>query len=56
MAAKMSKVSVIKQFFGMKPGQTAVDFLKEYKELSETERTDLAVLAAKEMGVEIQDL
>jgi hypothetical protein len=50
MAAK-SKAIVLKQFFGLKPGQTLAEFAAELKALSEEELLELAILAADELGI-----
>jgi hypothetical protein len=49
--SKQSKVSVIKQYFGMHDGDTAKDFMVELKALSGDERLELAQGAAKELGL-----
>jgi hypothetical protein len=51
---KMKPVQVLREFFGLKPGQTTAEFLAELKALSSDERRSLANDAAKEMGVEIE--
>jgi hypothetical protein len=51
---KMKPIAVLKKFFGLLPGQTNMDFLQEIKALSQEERTELATLAAKELGVELE--
>lgn len=50
---KMTPVSILRKFFGLKPGQTLQDFLAELKTLSPDERKELAELAAKVLGVEV---
>jgi hypothetical protein len=50
---KLKSIAVLKEFFGLKPGQTNMEFLQELKALSQDERMELATLAAKELGVEI---
>lgn len=39
---KMTFVAASKDFFGLKMGQTGVQFMHEIKELSPEERTDIA--------------
>lgn len=46
-----SKVKIIKEYFGLREGDTASDFMREYKALDESERLELAVGAAKNMGL-----
>lgn len=50
----MTEVAVLKQFFGLLPGQNSVSFLKEIKALGDDEKTALATDAAKALGVEIK--
>lgn len=50
---KLKPVAILKEFFGLLPGQTNMDFLQEIKALSTEERAELAALAAKELGVEV---
>lgn len=50
---QMSRKIVLKKFFGYKPGDTLKEFTAELKELSDEEETELATLAAAEMGVEL---
>jgi hypothetical protein len=49
MAAKTA-VAILKEFFGYRQGQTMKDFAEEVKALSPAEKTELATLAAKELG------
>ena len=35
---EMSLVMALKDYFGMKPGQTSMDFLKEVKELTDEDK------------------
>jgi hypothetical protein len=51
----MTKVAVLKSFFGLLPGQNSVAFLKEIKALGEDEATDLAKEAATALGVSLKD-
>ncbi|HLF51524.1 hypothetical protein [Flavobacterium sp.] len=46
---RKSEAVVLKQFFGLLPGQTLVKFQTELKALSPQEKLELASLAAKEM-------
>lgn len=50
----MSRLGVLKNFFGYKPGQKLKDFTAEVKRLTEAEITELAQLAAVELGVELE--
>lgn len=43
----------MKQFFGLKDGQTTGDFMKELKELDEKDRADFKEMFAKELDIEI---
>jgi hypothetical protein len=52
---QMKSVAILKEFFGLKEGQTNIQFLQELKELSGEERRELATLAAAQMGVELVD-
>ena len=40
----------LKEYFGFKPGQTTLDFSAEVKELTPTDKEELAACAAKELG------
>lgn len=51
--ATVKPITVLKQFFGLKLGQTMADFLREVRELSQEEKIELATLAAAQMGVEL---
>ena len=50
---KKSPLVVLQKFFGYKPGQTLQEFNVEIKALSDSEKRELAELAAKELGVEV---
>ena len=52
MIKKMTFVSASKDFFGLKVGQTTGDFIKEIRELSPNDRTDIASLLTQS-GYEI---
>lgn len=49
----MSRKAILKKFFGYKPGETLKDFVKELEALSDAETSELATLAAVELGVEV---
>lgn len=51
---KITPVVALRNFFGMKAGQTTAEFLAELKALSAEERQELAVLCAKELGCELE--
>lgn len=51
----MKSIAILKEFFGLKEGQTNMGFLQEIKELSMDERHELANQAAEQMGVEVAD-
>lgn len=51
MAKTMTQAAVLKEFFNLGTAKEAMDQLKK---LSADERRELAVGAAKEMGVEIE--
>ena len=53
---KKGAVAVLKDFFGMKPGQTAMTFMQEVKELSEGDRAWMAREAAKQMWLSQSDV
>lgn len=46
-----SQTQILKTYFGLKPGQTLREFIKEVKTLSELEANELAQLAAAELGI-----
>ncbi|MGH6672971.1 MAG: hypothetical protein ACRECV_13495 [Xanthobacteraceae bacterium] len=39
MAKQMTFVAAMRDYFGLKPGQTPADFLREMKELGEEDKT-----------------
>lgn len=52
---EVSEAGVLKTYFGMHPGQTVSEFMKEVKELTTESKTELAVAAAKELGYTIKE-
>ncbi len=52
---KMTPVIALRNFFGMKPGQTLQEFSAEVKELSAEERIHLAQLACNELGADLAE-
>jgi hypothetical protein len=48
--AERSEVAILKEYFGMLPGQSLADFAAEVKKLSVDEKHELASLAAIELG------
>jgi len=52
---QVSKIKVIKDFFGLREGDTTKDFMTEIKELSNDERIDLARGAAQNLGIKPED-
>ena len=53
MAEMKSPLVVLQKFFGYKPGQTLQEFNAEIKALNDEEKRELAELAAKELGIEV---
>jgi len=51
----MKPISALQKFFGRKQGQTLKEFAAEVKELTPEEKYELASLAAKELGEELED-
>jgi len=51
----ISKIKVIKDFFGLRDGDSTKDFMTEIKELNERERLDLARGAAQNLGIKPED-
>lgn len=49
---KLSFMAACKDFFGLKSGQTSMDFAKEIKELTEEDRKDIR-LGLEQNGYEI---
>jgi hypothetical protein len=47
----MTRLQVLKEYFGIRPTQSIRDFSNELKALSEEEKTELATLAAIELNV-----
>jgi hypothetical protein len=50
---QMKSVAILKEFFGLKEGQSNMEFLQELKTLSPDERTELSLLAAAQLGAEL---
>jgi hypothetical protein len=50
----VSSVVALKEFFGLKPGETLQEFLAEIRALSAEEKHNLAMLACAEMGWELK--
>jgi hypothetical protein len=50
----ITPVVALRNFFGMKAGQTTAEFLAELKELSPAARQELAELCAAELGVKLE--
>jgi len=50
---KSSPLVILRKFFGLLPGQTLKEFKDEIDALSSEEKRELATLAAKELGVEV---
>jgi hypothetical protein len=50
----VSAVVALKDFFGMKPGETLQEFLAEIRALSPEEKHNLAMLACQELGYELK--
>jgi len=49
-----SEAAVLRTYFGLKEGQKLTDFMAEVKALTPESKTELALGAAKELGLEIQ--
>lgn len=45
---------ILKEYFGLKPDQNVMGFANELKTLSEEEKNELTVEAAKQLGVKIK--
>lgn len=52
---EMTPVQVLREYFGLKHGQTLAEFAKELKALSPEERNELVLLAAEKLGVTVKD-
>lgn len=48
-----SGLVVLKEYFGLQPGQTITGFNEEVKKLKEEDKLELIIGAAKEMGYTI---
>lgn len=55
MAEKMSPIAVLRNFFEFKENQKLAEFAQEVKALSPAEKNELVTLAAKELGVEVEE-
>ena len=51
MSTPKGAAIILKDFFGLKEGQTAMGFMQEVKALTEDEKLDLARAAAKAIGL-----
>lgn len=54
MAREMSQIMVLKEYFGYRPGEGLKEFSAEVKALTPEDKTELAELAAKELGVTLK--
>jgi len=52
---EISEAGVIRQYFGMQPGQTLAQFMVEVKQLSPESKTELALGAAKELKLSVEN-
>jgi hypothetical protein len=52
---EMTAVQAIKTFFGMLPGTTLTDFMRELKALTPEDKRELATGAAAQLGVTLKD-
>ena len=52
---EMTPVQVLREYFGMKPGQSLADFAKELKELTPEDRNELVTLAAEKLNVTVKE-
>lgn len=50
----MTEMGALSKFFGRLPGQSLSEFASEVRCLSNDEKTELATLAAKELGLELK--
>lgn len=48
--AEKSRITIIKEFFGLKPGQTLKEFLDEVKCLNDNERMEIVDLICAQTG------
>lgn len=53
--SSVSQAMALKEYFGLKPEQNVMDFARELKELTPEAKTELAMAAAKELGVKLKD-
>jgi len=53
---KKSIITVLREFFGQRPGQTTLEFARELKELGDGEKLWLAQQAASAMGLSADSL
>jgi len=54
IAVETSLVAACKDFFGLQPGQTNIDFMKEYKQFNEKDKTEVKEGLIK-LGYKIKD-
>lgn len=52
---KKKPIAILREFFGFQPGQTLSGFMEEVKQLTPTDKMELAQLAAKELGCEVDE-
>lgn len=55
MEKEQTRVVILRNFFGLLPGQKLQDFAKEIKGLTPADKIELSDLAAKELGVKIKE-
>ncbi len=51
----ISKIGAIKQFFGLREGDTAKDFMQEIKDLNADERLELARGSAQNLNITAEE-
>jgi hypothetical protein len=52
---EFTAVSAIRQFFGLKPGETLQEFMQELKALTPEDKKELAEAAVKELGGKLKE-
>jgi hypothetical protein len=53
--ASTTQAAVLKRYFGLLPEQTLAGFTAELKQLDPKDKKELAVAAAKELGLTLKD-
>lgn len=49
--AQKGRIAIIRDYFGVRPGETSMNFMEEYKALNEADKNELAKDSANALGL-----